>query len=87
MSEEKNKKQASIEDLQKKFSSPLTMIDPIDKGRNVAAAVRKEKLFEFIAASREFLKKCDLKFFYPGKIRGMVGGIARRRLWHRPAKL
>lgn len=58
----------TIEDLQKKFSSPLTMIDPIDKGRNVAAAVRKEKLFEFIAASREFLKKCDLKFFYPENI-------------------
>ncbi|MBT8172234.1 hypothetical protein KJN74_05130, partial [Candidatus Bathyarchaeota archaeon] len=44
------------------------MIDPVDKGRNVAAAVRKEKLNWFIAASREFLKNYDMKFFYPDKI-------------------
>ena len=54
-----------IEDMKKVFDEPLVMVDPVDKGRNVAAAVRKERLDEFIAASRAFLKNPDMKFFYP----------------------
>ena len=53
------------EDAKKKFGGPLVMVDPVDKGRNVAAAVMKEKLDEFIASSRAFLKTPDIKFFYP----------------------
>ncbi|MFQ5999545.1 MAG: CCA tRNA nucleotidyltransferase, partial [Candidatus Bathyarchaeia archaeon] len=53
------------EEAEKIFEEPLVMVDPIDKGRNVGAAVRKEKLDEFIVAAREFLKTPDLKFFYP----------------------
>jgi len=53
------------EAVKKNFEEPFVMVDPVDKGRNVAAAVRKEKLDEFIAASRTFLKAPDLKFFYP----------------------
>ncbi len=44
---------------------PLIVIDPVDKGRNVAAAVRKERLNEFIAAARAFLEKPSSNFFYP----------------------
>jgi tRNA nucleotidyltransferase (CCA-adding enzyme) len=47
------------------FEEPLVIVDPVDKGRNVAAAVRKERLNEFIAASRAFVQKPDLKFFCP----------------------
>jgi tRNA nucleotidyltransferase (CCA-adding enzyme) len=54
-----------IDDAKKLFEEPFVMVDPVDKGRNVAAAVRKERLDEFIAASRAFLKAPDLKFFYP----------------------
>ncbi|MCJ7722219.1 CCA tRNA nucleotidyltransferase [Candidatus Bathyarchaeota archaeon] len=54
-----------IEDTKKVFAEPLVMVDPVDKGRNVAAAVRKERLDEFIAAARAFLKNPDMKFFYP----------------------
>jgi len=54
-----------IEDAKKAFKEPLVMIDPVDKGRNVAAAVIKDRLDEFVAASRGFLKTPDLKFFYP----------------------
>jgi tRNA nucleotidyltransferase (CCA-adding enzyme) len=53
------------DDIKKCFEEPLVMVDPVDKGRNVAAAVRKEKYNEFIAASRAFLKAPDTKFFYP----------------------
>jgi len=52
-------------EIGKLFEEPLIIVDPIDKGRNVAAAVRKERLDEFIAASRAFAKKPDSKFFYP----------------------
>ena len=56
-----------IDDAKKMFKEPLVVVDPVDEGRNVAAAVRKEKLNEFIAAARAFLKNPDMKFFYPPK--------------------
>ena len=49
------------------FKEPLIIIDPVDKGRNVASAVRKERLDEFIAASRAFLETPLRRFFYPPK--------------------
>jgi tRNA nucleotidyltransferase (CCA-adding enzyme) len=52
-------------DAKKIFEEPLVMVDPVDKARNVAAAVKKEMLYEFIAASRKFLKKPGMNFFYP----------------------
>jgi tRNA nucleotidyltransferase (CCA-adding enzyme) len=51
-------------ELKKIFKNHIIVVDPVDKGRNVAAAVREKKLNEFIAASRAFLKNPDLKFFY-----------------------
>ena len=54
-------------DAEKLFEESLVMVDPVDKGRNVAAAVRKKRYDEFIAASRAFLKAPDMKFFYPLK--------------------
>jgi len=47
------------------FPEPLLIIDPVDKGRNVASAVQPQKLYAFIAATRGFLEKSDVKFFYP----------------------
>jgi tRNA nucleotidyltransferase (CCA-adding enzyme) len=47
------------------FPEPLVIIDPVDKGRNVASAVQTQKLFSFIAAARAFLKKSSVEFFYP----------------------
>jgi tRNA nucleotidyltransferase (CCA-adding enzyme) len=59
------------DDAKKLFEEPFVMVDPVDKRRNVAAAVRKERLDEFIAASRTFLKTPDLKFFYPPQIEAL----------------
>jgi tRNA nucleotidyltransferase (CCA-adding enzyme) len=53
------------DDLPKIFEDPLVVVDPVDKGRNVASAVTKERLMEFVAASREFLKSPRNEFFYP----------------------
>jgi tRNA nucleotidyltransferase (CCA-adding enzyme) len=49
------------------FPEPLVIVDPVDKGRNVASAVQTQKLFLFIAASRAFLAKPSEEFFYPPK--------------------
>ena len=49
------------------FPEPLVIVDPVDKGRNVASAVQPQKLYTFIGASREFLKKPSQDFFYPPK--------------------
>jgi tRNA nucleotidyltransferase (CCA-adding enzyme) len=59
------------DDAKKLFEEPLVMLDPVDKRRNVAAAVRKERLDEFIGASRAFLETPDLKFFYPPQIEAL----------------
>ena len=47
------------------FSEPLVIVDPVDKGRNVASAVRAQKLHTFIVAARAFLKNPSLDFFNP----------------------
>jgi tRNA nucleotidyltransferase (CCA-adding enzyme) len=49
------------------FPEPLVIVDPVDKGRNVASAVQPQKLYTFIGASRVFLKKPSQDFFYPTK--------------------
>jgi tRNA nucleotidyltransferase (CCA-adding enzyme) len=47
------------------FDEPLVVIDPVDKARNVASAVRKQNLYTFIAAAQAFMKRPSLNFFYP----------------------
>lgn len=44
--------------------APLIVIDPVDKGRNVAAAVSLDKFCEFIDASRSFLENPSEKYFF-----------------------
>jgi len=46
---------------------PLVLIDPVDKRRNAAASVSLEKMATFIAASRFFLRKPSVRYFYPPK--------------------
>jgi len=47
------------------FKEPLIIVDPVDKGRNVASAVQPQKFYTFIAAARAFLKNPKKEFFYP----------------------
>ena len=49
----------------KVFNSPLIVIDPVDKTRNVASAVSLQRMSEFVAACRLFLEKPSEKFFFP----------------------
>lgn len=54
------------------FKEPLVMVDPVDKGRNAASAVRKERFDEFIAASRSFLKTPSKQFFFPVRMKSFA---------------
>ena len=58
-------------DVKKNFAEPLVVVDPVDKKRNVAAAVIKERLDEFIAASRGFMKNPGIQFFYPTETKAL----------------
>lgn len=68
-------------DVRKMFpASALIIIDPIDKGRNVAAALSREQFERMVLAANAFLEKPAEKFFFPelvkcwgiGKIRQML---------------
>lgn len=65
------------------FKEPLVMIDPVDKGRNVASAVKPKKLYTFIAAARTFLKKPNLKFFYPPETAALPAKEMKTKLQNR----
>ncbi len=51
--------------LREKFASPLVVVDPVDPNRNLAAAVRTDKLWEFVAVGRQFQSDPSLSYFYP----------------------
>jgi len=46
---------------------PLVVVDPVDPGRNVAAALTLDRMLQFAAASRCFLDRPTLEFFFPPK--------------------
>ena len=48
------------------FDDPLIVIDPTDMNRNVAAALRLDKMAEFIQSARNYLNSNNKKdYFYP----------------------
>ena len=61
-----------FEEILDLFDQPLIVIDPIDENRNVSAAVTEKKLWEFVSASRLFLKKGDISFFFPPDIKKLT---------------
>ncbi len=44
-------------------TDPLVFIDPVDEGRNVAAALSLQNYYRFISASADFLKSPSISFF------------------------
>lgn len=66
--------ESAEDDARKIFQDNLIVIDPVDRGRNVASAVRQTRLNEFVAAARWFLESPDLKFFYPDEVEPLSVG-------------
>ena len=50
------------------FEEPLVVIDPVDRGRNLAASISRRRLWEFVAAARTFSNKPEKNFFVARKI-------------------
>ena len=69
------------------FKEPLVIVDPVDKGRNVASAVQPQKLYTLVAASRAFLKKPSLSFFYPPETKPLSAQEMKRKLEKRGSAL
>ena len=69
------------------FREPLIVIDPIDKGRNLAAAVQQTQLWNFVAASRHFLQNPKSKYFYEPKIKPLTAHEYRRLIRKRHSSL
>ncbi len=63
----KNKKEILEEINEAKLSSPLVTIDPVQKNRNIAAALSSEKFEIFKKASKAFLSKPSERFFEKSK--------------------
>ena len=53
----------------KKFNAPLIVVDPVDRNRNVAAAVSLKSMSTFIAASKYYLRSPRTRYFFPPKRR------------------
>jgi tRNA nucleotidyltransferase (CCA-adding enzyme) len=48
-----------------RHDEPLIMVDPVDPGRNVAAALTLDRMLQFASVARSFLAEPKLDFFFP----------------------
>ncbi len=46
------------------FRSPLVVVDPVDRSRNVGAAISAESFYKFVGACREFVNKPSMGMFF-----------------------
>lgn len=46
-----------------RFTEPLVVVDPVDRNRNVAAALTLQRMSEFITAARNFLRSGKKEYF------------------------
>jgi tRNA nucleotidyltransferase (CCA-adding enzyme) len=54
------------------FREPLVVVDPVDKGRNLAAAVRPDQLWNFVAACRQFKSRPTTILFAEPKVKPLT---------------
>ena len=52
-----------IGDSPRKFETPIVIIDPIDRNRNLGAAISIQNVTNFILIARNFLKKNSISYF------------------------
>jgi tRNA nucleotidyltransferase (CCA-adding enzyme) len=75
------------EEVRKIFTEPLIVIDPVDKGRNLGAAVHAEQLWNFVAASRYFLRKPSGRFFTQPIIKPLTRSEYEKRVKSRGSSI
>jgi tRNA nucleotidyltransferase (CCA-adding enzyme) len=69
------------------FQNPLVVVDPVDKGRNVASAVQKQRLYTLIAAARAYLQRPSVDFFYPSKTKPLTTKALQSELDNRGSSI
>lgn len=61
----------------KEFETPVAIVDPVDAGRNLAAAISEENVARFVMAARAYLESPSGEFFEPRPGRaGALGHVA-----------
>jgi len=70
--------QGRSDEVHRLFREPLIVIDPVDKGRNLAAAVRREQLWNFVAACRHLTAKPSTFLFEEPRIKPITPATYRR---------
>ena len=70
-------------DLRLLFTEPLVVIDPVDKGRNVASAVQPQKIHTFVGAARAFLNSPSAKFFFRPERKALAVKALEKKLGQR----
>jgi len=75
------------DEVRRAFIEPLVVIDPVDKGRNLGAAVRSNQLWNFVAASRSFLAKPTASVFAEPEIRPLTSNQFRNLVHKRGSQL
>ena len=81
-------KPASVTDEKRREKDvDLVVIDPVDSDRNLAAALRPEKLWSFVGAARQFLHQPDVQFFFPSKFAPKTRAQFSKRLSINPREL
>src|SRR5438132_12126003 len=63
------KPEGIVSPKEKDANVDLVVIDPVDPNRNLAAAVRPDKLWSFVAAGRQFLRFPGSWYFFPPKFK------------------
>ena len=82
-----NHYEGRAEEAHRIFIEPLVVIDPVDKGRNLGAAVRSTQLWTFVAASRMFLNKPSTAFFAEREIKPLTNPEFRTLLSKRGSRM
>lgn len=67
------------------FKDPMVAVDPVDKNRNVAAALGLQKMSEFVVASSNFLENPSEGYFYP-KVMEFDSGSIKEEFTERGTK-
>ena len=70
--------QGRSDEVHRLFREPLIVIDPVDKGRNLAAAVRREQLWNFVATTRQLIANPSISFFQEPRIKPLTAATYRR---------
>lgn len=76
----------SKEEAARRFKGPLVVIDPVDKNRNVGAAVSIEKFCMFVKACKDFIESPKEVFFFRKPLKPYSGAEISMKIKKRGTK-